>query len=208
MSSRILRGLAGCAVAILPLLATPALAQVAIAEARSGSSGIAFSTLDPDQTIRKAVDRDVSRRIVQRVRRDTTRGEGWTETMFSALAAVSSEINRLDREGRLDGPSRREIGALAAIAVVDVVIDEHPELTPVLAGFSEDEDQYPPSPIERLCACDRSGSEACGCQVTSSGAGECEYRVLCHGWIRAGCSAVNIELCIAETVVDIISPLA
>ena len=204
MSSRLSRGLAACAAAMLPFLANAAPVREPLGDGRSGSDGPAFSRLDPDRSIRGTVDRDVSRRIVQGVQRDTRRGEIWTETLFSALGAVSAEITRLDREGRLAGPSRHEIGALAVIAVLDAVVAEHPELEPALNGFAEDLDQLEASPVERICSCDRSGSKACGCSVLSTGPGECNYKVQCPTLGRAFCSAVNLEMCVAESVMDIV----
>jgi len=205
MSNRPSGAGAWCAFALITLLATPALAQVEIDEAPPPSYGTAFAVLDPDHAVRDAVAPDIAQRVVHRVQGDTARGELWTETMFSALAAVSSEVGRLDREGRLDGPSRRDVATLATIAVADFLVDAHPELLPVLTGFSEDLEPLD-SPIERLCECDKSGSRACGCQVGSTGSGSCNYKVLCPSVLRAACSAVNLHLCIAETLSGLFVP--
>ena len=187
--------------AILPLLAAPALAEVARPEAPPPSYGLAFSVLDPAQVLRDAVDPDLRDRIVRRVESDTVRGELWTETMFSALRAVSAELNLLHEEGRLDATVRKDVGALAAVAVADTLVHAHPELGPVLGALSD----LQGSPIEEICACDKSGSRACGCEVRQKG-GDCNYDVLCPTYGQAFCSAVNLEMCITKAVFGLFSP--
>ena len=187
--------------ALFLLLGAPALAGVTMPEAPPPSYGLAFSLLDPDHAIRDSVAADLRDGLVQRVESDTVRGELWTETMFSALAAVSAEINRLADEGRLDAAGRPDVGALAAIAVADILVHAHPELGPALGALSD----LQGSPIEEICACDKSGSRACGCEVREKG-GDCVYTVLCPTYGRAFCSAVNLEMCITKAVFGLFSP--
>ena len=188
--------------ALFPLLAAPALAEVTMPEAPPPSYGLAFSVLDPEHVVRNAVDPDLRDRLVQRVESDTVRGALWTETMFSALAAVTAEVNRLQDEGRLDAAGRKDIGALAAIAVADTLVHTHPELGPALGALADLQD----SPIEEICECDKSGSRACGCDVRQKGAGDCNYDVLCPSFGKALCSTVNLEMCITKTVMGLFSP--
>jgi hypothetical protein len=187
--------------ALFPLLATPALAEVAMPEAPPPSYGLAFSVLDPDRAVRDAVDPDVRDRLVQRVESDTVRGSVWTETMFSALTAVTAELNRLNDEGRLDAAGRKDVGALAAITVADTLVHVHPELGPALGALAD----LQGSPIEEICDCDKSGSRACGCDVREKG-GDCVYDVLCPSFGRALCSTVNLEMCITKAVFGLFSP--
>jgi hypothetical protein len=205
MSSRIVRRGVLCAAVLTAVLAGPAVARGVTPEAVAPAYGIAFSVLDPDRSVRDAVAPDLTQRILVRLQEGAARGELWSETMFSALAAVSAELTEIDREGRLEASSRRETASVAAIAVVDFVVDAHPELLPALAGFTEDAGTMG-SPIERICECDKSGSKACGCQVSSTGSGDCNYSVLCPSALRAACSLVNLNLCIAETVSSVFSP--
>jgi len=205
MSNPLLRTIAWCVVASFSLLAPPSSARTGPVEDPVPAPGVAFSVLDPKGEIRDVVGAEIERRFVERLREETAPSEVWTQTMFSALGVVAAELEGLEREGRLDGPSRREIGALAVIAVVDVLVDRHPGLMPALSGFGGDLDALD-SPIERLCACDKSGSKACGCSVWSTGPGSCNYRVLCNHWTRAACSAINLEMCIAQTVFEIAQP--
>ena len=185
--------------ALFPLLVAPVLAEVPDTEAPAPSYGLAFSVLDPEHALRDSVAPDIRQRIVQRVQAETSRGDVWTATMFSGLAAVSAELDRLQAEGRLDGPSRQDIAKLAAVALADFLVEAHAELLPALATFTEESETLGDSPIERICACDKSGSRACGCQVHETGAA-CSYSVMCPTVLRAACSAVNLHLCIAETM--------
>lgn len=166
--------------------------------------GPALSLADPDHTLRRSVDPAVVARLHGRLEREPLRGRVWTETLFRTLAAVASEIDALEMQGQLDGDTRREIGALSVLLAVDEIVDAHPELEPTVTYALA---SVGPSPIERICMCDKRGSIACGCHVSSTGPGECEYRVQCPSYMKAGCSVVNFEMCISETVIDIISPL-
>ena len=188
--------------ALFPLLAAPALAEATMPEAPPPSYGLAFSVLDPGKALRDSVAPDIRERIVQRVHADTRRGDVWTTTMFSGLAVVSGELDRLAAEGHLDGPARQDIAKLAAVALADFLVEVHAELLPALATFTEDTQTLGNSPIERICECDKSGSRACGCLVNQGGSA-CTYSVICPSVLRASCSAVNLHLCIAETVGEI-----
>ena len=201
MSIRKLVGSATLCAAIA-LSATPAMFGQVLDPSRI--DGPATGLLDPDERLRRAVDPEIAGELADRLRREAHRGRVWTETLFGALAVATAEIDELTLGGRMNDSNRHEIAALTALLVVDQVVEIHPELGPVVAAnLSQSRDDR--SPIERICDCDRRGSRACGCQVQSTGPGRCEYRVLCPGMLRAVCSAVNVEMCIAETVIEIIS---
>jgi len=170
------------------------------------TDGPAMALLDPEQQLRRTVDPEIAGEVAGRLQREAHRGRVWTETLFETLAVASAQINELSANGRMSDFNRTEIAALTALLVVDKVVELHPEIAPVVAAnLSDSSDDL--SPIERICACDQRGSRACGCRVMSTGAGSCEYRVMCPGLLKAGCSAVNIEMCIAETVIGIVSAL-
>jgi len=186
-------------VALLGLLMTiPALA--ARGDARPPSASVT-ARIDPDRQIRRAVDPDVADRIAHALQRKTRRGQVWTETMFDALAVASAELSLLAEHGILAEHGRHEIAAYAVLTIVETVVDLHPELESTVATKSTFDE---PSPIEKICACDKRGSAACGCTVYKTGAGGCQYRVGCPGMLKAGCSAVNLEMCIAQTVFDLL----
>lgn len=166
--------------------------------------GPATAMLDPAQTLRRSVDPGIAGEIAGRLQRDTHRGDVWTETLFGTLAVATAEIHELSADGRLSDSNRRKIAALTAVLIVDRVVELHPEQLPVV-GASLSSSTEGPSPIERICECDKRGSRACGCRVYNTGAGSCEYRVLCPSVLKAGCSAVNVEMCIADTVLGIFS---
>jgi len=166
--------------------------------------GPATAMLDPGQSLRRSVGPEIAGEIAGRLQRDTHRGGVWTETLFGTLAVATAEIHELSADGRLSDSNRRKIAALTAVLIVDRVIELHPEQLPVV-GASLSRPSGGPSPIERICECDKRGSRACGCRVYNTGAGSCEYRVLCPGLLKAGCSAVNVEMCVAETVLGIFS---
>ena len=166
--------------------------------------GPATAMLDPGQSLRRTVDPEIAGEIAGRLQRDTHRGSVWTETLFGTLAVATAEIHELSADGRMSDSNRREIAALTAVFIVDRVVELHPEQLPVV-GASLSRSSGGPSPIERICECDKRGSRACGCRVYNTGAGSCEYRVLCPTVLKAGCSAVNVEMCIAETVLAIFS---
>jgi hypothetical protein len=165
-------------------------------------AGPATAMLDPGQSLWRSVDRKVAREIVDRLQQETQRGSVWTETMFGTLAVATAELHELDAEGRMTDSNRREIAALTALVVVDRIVELHPEQLPVV-GASMSRATGQPSPVERMCDCDKRGSVACGCNVYQTGAGSCEYKVLCPTLRGAACSAVNVELCVAETVLGI-----
>jgi hypothetical protein len=166
------------------------------------SVGPAAALLDPDKGLRRSVDPKIAGGIVDRLQQETRRGSVWTETLFGTLAVATAEIHELIADGRMDESNRREIAALTVLLVVDRVVELHPEHLPVV-GASVSRPSGGTSPIEKICECDRRGSIACGCRVQSTGPGSCEYRVMCPSYFSAGCSAVNIELCIADTILGI-----
>ena len=139
-------------------------------------------------------------RITHAIQGKTRRGQVWTETMFDALAVASAELSLLAEHGMLAEHGRHEIAAYAVLSIVETVVDLHPELESTVATKSTIDE---PSPIEKICRCDKRGSVACGCTVYRTGAGECEYRVGCPGMLKSGCSVVNIEMCVAKAVFDL-----
>lgn len=169
----------------------------------SRADGPAMAILDPGHDLRRAVDLDVAGEIVGRLQREAHRGSVWTETLFGTLAVATAKIHEFSAEGRMSESNRHEIAALTALLVVDRVVELHPEMLPVVGTTLSKTSGR--SPIERICECDKSGSRACGCRVYNTGAGSCEYKVACPSVLKAGCSAVNVELCVAETVLDIFS---
>jgi hypothetical protein len=169
----------------------------------SRSEGPAIAMLDPERSLRRAVDIEVAGEIVGRLQREAHRGSVWTETMFDTLAVATGKIHEFSVDGRMEDSNRHEIAALTALLVVDRVVELHPEMLPVVgASLSMSSGG---SPIERICACDKSGSRSCGCKVQNTGSGSCEYKVMCPSVLKAGCSAVNVELCVAQTVLGIFS---
>jgi len=203
MSMRILVGTAFLCAA-LAVSAAPGTLGKAVDPLQT--DGPAMALLDPEQQLRRAVDPEIAGELAGRLQREAHRGHVWTETLFDTLAVATAQIDELHASRRMSDSDRHEIAALTALLVVDKVVELHPEIAPVVAAnlLGSDDDL---SPIERMCACDRRGSIACGCRVQSTGAGSCEYRVMCPGLFKAGCSAVNIEMCIAETVFGIFSAL-
>jgi hypothetical protein len=167
-------------------------------------NGPAVNMLDPGHELRRAVAPGVTAEIASRLRRNVERGIVWTETMFATLAVATAEIHELDRDGRMTDSNRHEIAAMTALLVVDTVVELHPELLPAV-GASLSRVAATASPIERICQCDKSGSRACGCRVIETGPGSCEYRVMCPSVLNALCSAVNVEMCVAETVTGILT---
>ncbi|HXV76034.1 MAG TPA: hypothetical protein VD788_06890 [Candidatus Polarisedimenticolaceae bacterium] len=163
--------------------------------------GPAFDLLDPTGEVLATVDEEIAGRMIARLKRETRRTEGLPEATFEALAIASSELRALDSAGALETESRPAIGALAMIAVVDALVEHFPEIEGRLAAQTRSDE---PSPIEKICTCDRSGSRACGCLVVSTGGGGCQYRVSCGTWGSATCSAVNFEMCIAREVIGIV----
>jgi hypothetical protein len=188
--------------AALAVLAAPGTLGKAVDPLQT--DGPAMALLDPEQQLRRVVDPEIAGELAGRLQREAHRGHVWTETLFATLAVATAQINELDASGRMSDSNRHEIAALTALLVVDKIVELHPGLAPVVAANLSGSDDDP-SPIERICACDRRGSRACGCRVLSTGAGSCEYRVMCPGVLKAGCSAVNIEMCIAETVIGLFS---
>jgi hypothetical protein len=186
--------------AAVALSATPTTLGRAVDPLRT--DGPATGLLDPERKLRRAVDPEIAGELADRLQRDAHRGRVWTETMFGTLAVATSEVNELTLGGRMNDSNRYEIAALTAMLVVDEVVELHPELGPVVRANLSRDDR---SPIERICECDRRGSQACGCYIQSTGPGKCQYRVLCPGLFKATCSAVNVEMCIAEVVIGIIS---
>jgi hypothetical protein len=163
-----------------------------------------FSLLDPDGEISRRIDPDIASHLVDRLRRETRRSPSGGQTLFDALRVAASELEALESRGVLDSDNRPVIGAFVVLAVVDLMVERHPRLALDLRTRSSSDGT---SPIERMCSCDRSGSRACGCLVSSTGSGTCQYRVWCGSFLRAACSAVNLELCIAREVIDIVTPL-
>ena len=113
--------------------------------------------LDPGQSLRRAVGPEIAGEIAGRLQRDTHRGSVWTETLFGTLAVATAEIHELDADGRMSDSNRREIAALTAVLIVDRVVELHPEQLPVV-GASLSRSSGGPSPIERICECDKRGS--------------------------------------------------
>jgi hypothetical protein len=160
-----------------------------------------MAILDPGQDLRRSVDLEVAGEMVGRLQREAHRGGVWTETLFGTLAVATAKIHEFSADGRMSESNRHEIAAMTALLVVDRVVELHPEMLPVVgASLSRTSGS---SPIERICECDKRGSRACGCRVYNTGPGSCEYKVACPSVLKAGCSAVNVELCIAETVLEI-----
>jgi hypothetical protein len=187
-------------VATLGLLMTiPALA--ARGEAPLPSASVT-ARIDPNRQIRRAVDPEVADRITHALQGKTRRGQVWTETMFDALAVTSGELSLLAEHGMLAEHNRHEIAAYAVLSIVETVVDLHPALSSTVATKSTTDE---PSPIEEICGCDKRGSVACGCTVYRTGAGDCEYRVGCPGMLKAGCSVINLEMCVARTVFDLLT---
>ncbi len=61
-------------------------------------------------------------------------------------------------------------------------------------------------PIGQICRCARQGAVACGCEILKTGSGECQFRTVCGSILRDFCQAISLELCVIQTVGDIISP--
>jgi hypothetical protein len=182
-----------------------ALAAPVVAEPKGPrvKTGAGFELLDPTGEVRAAVDPAVAHRLIGRLQRETRRTESLTQAMFEALAVASSELRLLETRGVLETEARSAIGALTIIAVVDTLVELYPELQTRIATRSTESSE---SPIEKFCRCDKGGSRACGCLVTRTGSGNCQYRVACRTLGGAVCSAVNFELCVAREVIGAIWP--
>ena len=150
------------------------------------------------QAARQSIDPRLGARVRGELERRIARGATWPETLFNALAVMAAQIDALEREGVLQN-DRVSIGAFLTVSLLQLMIDLHPEL----ADDVDDAFTEGLSPIEELCDCDKRGSRACGCLVVSTGAGSCEYRVSCSSFGKAFCSAVNVELCIADTITGV-----
>ena len=199
-----LRLLVGRIVLIAAVVASAAPSMAGRVIDPSRADGPAMAMLDPGQSLRRAVDLEVASEIVGSLQREAHRGSVWTETLFGTLAVATAKIHEFSDDGRMTDSSRHDIAALVVLSVVDRVVELHPELLPVV-GATLSKAFGGPSPIERICDCDKRGSQACGCRVFNTGAGSCEYKVMCPSVLKAGCSAINIELCVAETVLSIFS---
>lgn len=199
MSMRTLVGTIALCAAVVTVAGSSALGQVVDP---IQTAGPVADMLDPEKSLRRAVDPKIADGIADRLQQETHRGSVWTETLFGALAVATAEIHALDADGRMSDSNRREIAALTVLLVVDRVVELHPEQLPVV-GASVSRPTGGASPIEKICECDMRGSIACGCRVQSTGPGSCEYRVMCPSFFSAGCSAVNVELCIADTILGI-----
>ena len=148
---------------------------------------------------RRSIDPGLGARLRGELERRVARGTNWPETLFNALSVMAAQIDTLERDGILQ-KDRVSIGAFLTVSVLELMIDLHPELRDKIDdAFTEGL-----SPIERMCDCDKRGSRACGCLVISTGAGSCEYKVSCPTFGRAFCSAVNVELCVADTITNIL----
>lgn len=157
-----------------------------------------FESHPAAEAARDSVDPHLGARLRGELERRVARGATWAETLFHALSVMSAQIDALEREGVLRR-DRVSIGAFLTVSVLQLMVDLHPELRDeVDDAFTEGL-----SPIERMCECDKRGSRACGCLVISTGSGSCEYKVSCPTYGKALCSAVNVELCIADAITDI-----
>ncbi len=165
-----------------------------------------------EQRAARSLGPGVAQRISTRLRAEVLPARVWTETMFQALATASSELHLMDEEGLLEGEYLHAVGQYTAISIVGLLVDLHPELAPMVAQSTlddgDEDDDGRPSPIGNMCNCTRRGAQSCGCTVQPTGPGACEAKILCKSYGRAFCATVNMELCIARELIDIVSPIS
>jgi hypothetical protein len=151
--------------------------------------GVVFDVYDKDGGVRRSIDPRLSAHLIESLNESAPLRSDAEHTAFEAFSVISSRADKMVESRLLSKEELRDLASFMALVVLQLVAERHPA---VAAGIII---APPPSPIEEIRRCDRSGSRACGCMGA------------CHSRMAKSCAAVNLELCILRSIMHSIDSI-